>query len=359
MTDRIQPTKDDTAKSRETAVGAIQLGGGSSEGWVIPAADDPGNLAEDNSDITQGNLNAFDKTSSGSSFDVTIDAGALVVGGAWAARDTSTTVTLSSSTNNQDVFAGIDIGASNTLIVGKSSAFDADDPKHKIWTFDTDGSGVTSSTNQRNLDDYRVAIGDVEDHASTHGSSGSDTIDAADLGGSSGTSGQVLETDGSASQWSDAPKNVPNWTEDDNSPTTVSGASNLSYTISGTYDQILIALHDIRGDSSTSTDLALTLDGVTTGYRHFNSDGSKTTTSGSVALIQSVTSTDMSMTGTILVAGRFSNSSCGITPNIGLEDPGAISGAATDVTSPVDSFKLEWGNGNISGAVEVFGRDLG
>lgn len=151
MTDRVFPSLDRTALSREFAA-AIRYAGSVPNGWIVPSADDPGNIATDDSNITEGNLNAFAETSTTSSFDVTIDAGQAYVGGAWLARDTSTTVTLSSSTNGQSVYVGWDVDTNNTVLIGKSGAFDADDPKHEIWTFDTDGSGVTSATDKRRLD---------------------------------------------------------------------------------------------------------------------------------------------------------------------------------------------------------------
>lgn len=165
MTDRVHPTIDQTAEARTTAVGAIQFAGGSGEGWIVPAADSPGNLAADDADIDETQLDAFSESSSGSSLDVTINPGEAFIGGAWLARDITTTVSLAASTNGQTVYVGWDVDASNQVIVGLSSAFDADDPKHSIWTFDTDGSGVTSTTDERNLDDYRIRTADVEQGA--------------------------------------------------------------------------------------------------------------------------------------------------------------------------------------------------
>jgi hypothetical protein len=44
---------------------------------------------------------------------------------------------------------------------------------------------------------------DITSHASRHEDGGNDELDAADLSGASGTSGQVLQTDGSAASWVD------------------------------------------------------------------------------------------------------------------------------------------------------------
>lgn len=161
MTDRVYPSKDAAIIGRRAAA-AAELAGGSSEGWVVPAADDPRNLAADEPDIDETALNAFAESHSASSFDVTIDPGAALVGGSWLARDLASTVTLASSTANQTVYAGWDVSMSHTVIIGLSGAFNADDPRLPLWEFDTDGSGVTAATDVRNLDAYRVANEVVE-----------------------------------------------------------------------------------------------------------------------------------------------------------------------------------------------------
>ncbi len=116
-------------------------------------------------DLTSGALNAFAESHSSSSFDVTIDTGEALVGGAWLARDAATTVTLDSSTTGQTVYVGWGDSQTDTVIIGKSSAFGANDEKNPIWTFDTDGSGVTAATDERNLDEYRIAQENVEQGA--------------------------------------------------------------------------------------------------------------------------------------------------------------------------------------------------
>lgn len=112
--------------------------------------------------FTTSNLKAFSESHSSSSFDVTIEGGEAFVVGAYLAIDTQTTVTLSSSTNNQTVYLGWTKGKQDDVKIGKSGAFASDDRKIPIWDFDTDGSGVTSSTDRRNLDSFRVRNEDVQ-----------------------------------------------------------------------------------------------------------------------------------------------------------------------------------------------------
>jgi hypothetical protein len=126
----------------------IEYTGGSS-GWIRKSS--AALLADNDPQLNQSAvpLNAFDESHSSSSFDVTIDTGEGFVGGAWLARDVTTTVSLSSSTNGQDVYVGWDHDATETVVIGTSSDFASEDPTLHIWTFDTDGSGVTNATDHR------------------------------------------------------------------------------------------------------------------------------------------------------------------------------------------------------------------
>ena len=56
------------------------------------------------------------------------------------------------------------------------------------------GDLITSS-------DWNDMVSDQKGHATRHSDGGSDELDAADLAGGLGTSGQVLQTDGSAVDW--------------------------------------------------------------------------------------------------------------------------------------------------------------
>lgn len=147
MTDRVEITQDDVADARQLASSVYR--GGSN--WVVPGTDDPGNIATDNSDIDATALDGFTQSSGSGSLDVTINPGQGYVGGTWLARDVSTTVTLDASTDGQEVFVGPDVDSNNAVIIGKSGAFDADDPKTKLHEFDTDSNGVTAVRDRRTL----------------------------------------------------------------------------------------------------------------------------------------------------------------------------------------------------------------
>lgn len=89
-------------------------------------------------------------------------------------------------------------------------ANDADASTYKGNDIDSDGNGIVDEADvaedSRHLEDRTTA--EVRDHTpNAHGSShhdgGSDELDAADLSGGSGASGQVLTTDGAAATWQD------------------------------------------------------------------------------------------------------------------------------------------------------------
>jgi len=245
MTSKANPTPNSNFRARETSA-AIRYGG---KDWVVP--DTERKQEDTEGGINSGPLNAFNASHSASSFDVTIDTGEGFVDGAWVATDTTTTVTLASSTSNQSVYVGWDYASGDTVLVGTSSAFDSNDPKMEVWEFDTDGSGVTSATDRRDTDEPAAFGGDhsnltnvtasqhhskytdseavsavnndanhsanaTHDHADVsnilsdqHHSRYADsearnavtgTVDAADLS-ASGSNEAVLESDGSNAYW--------------------------------------------------------------------------------------------------------------------------------------------------------------
>src|SRR6056297_1413452 len=155
MTEKANPSINRTIGAFKTA-GAIAYAG-STEGFISPAGT-PTEISQQDGDIAEGNLNAFDETSSASSLDVTIDGGEAFVFGAWVAIDTQTTVTLAADTAGQTVSVGWNKNGTDDVIVGLDAAFSSAsgdaDQKIPLWEFDTDGSGVTSSTDLRSFDQF-------------------------------------------------------------------------------------------------------------------------------------------------------------------------------------------------------------
>lgn len=151
MVEKVNPSVNRPADAFETA-GAIAEAGGAGSGWISPSAS-PSAISVQDGDITEGNLNEFAQTSSGSSLDVDIDAGEAFIYGAWLSIDTTTTVTLAASTAGQTVYVGWAKDEPDNVIIGLEGAFDTaasnTDQKIPLFTFDTDGTGVTSTTDDR------------------------------------------------------------------------------------------------------------------------------------------------------------------------------------------------------------------
>lgn len=147
MVQKVNPSRNRPASSFKSA-GAIAYGGHGGDGFVVDGTN-PTEIVTQDTDLNEANMNAFAETSGADSLDVDIDAGEAFVFGSWLAIDTSTTVTLASSTAGQTVYVGWNKGAADDVIVGLASAFGADDQRIPLWTFDTDGSGITSVTDER------------------------------------------------------------------------------------------------------------------------------------------------------------------------------------------------------------------
>jgi hypothetical protein len=156
MTEKANPSINRPASAFKTA-GAIALAGGSDPGYISPAAN-PSEISVQDSGIDDGALNAFAQTSSQSSLDVTIDGGEAFVYGSYLAIDSSTTVTLAGNSSGQTVYVGWNKEGTNDVIVGLQSAFDNasdnTDKKIELFEFDTDGSGVTSVTDLREIGQF-------------------------------------------------------------------------------------------------------------------------------------------------------------------------------------------------------------
>lgn len=148
MTNKVNPSPFRPTEAFKTA-GAISHGGGSN-GYVVDGFTD---IAEEDGAIDETQLNNFQESHNSSSFDVTIDPGEAFVFGAWVVKDTATTVTLNSSTNNQTVYVGWEEDTSDTVFIGTDSDVSGSGEYYEripLWEFDTDGSGVTS------VEDYRT-----------------------------------------------------------------------------------------------------------------------------------------------------------------------------------------------------------
>lgn len=188
MTEKANPSINRPIEAFKTA-GAIAYGGHTS-GFVVDGAN-PTDISIQDGSINDTAFNAFGETSSTSSLDVTVDGGEAFVFGSWLAIDTSTTITLSASTAAQTVYVGWNKDGADDVIVGLATDFSDSsgdtDERIPLWTFDTDGSGVTSVTDERRIG-YSIEVegeatfGTNDDVTVTYDSNNNQfDIDGADL----------------------------------------------------------------------------------------------------------------------------------------------------------------------------------
>lgn len=153
MTEKANPSINRPAEAFKTA-GAIAYGGHGGDGFVVDGAN-PTDIAVQDGGITEADLNAFAETSGGASLDVTIDGGEAFVFGSWLAIDTDTVVSLAASTAGQTVYVGWNKNGADDVIVGLDGAFSGatgdTDERIPLWTFDTDGTGVTNVVDERRI----------------------------------------------------------------------------------------------------------------------------------------------------------------------------------------------------------------
>lgn len=147
MTEIVNPSYDVPISSYNLA-GAIAHSGGTEDGYIRPGTD-PSEMARVDGQLDHSTFTAFDQSSSSSSHDVTIHPGEAFVYGSWLAIDTDTTINLDGSTAGQTISVGWDRSQGNVVQIDKDGNFGEADRRIPIWEFDTDGSGVTSSTDLR------------------------------------------------------------------------------------------------------------------------------------------------------------------------------------------------------------------
>jgi len=151
MTEKANPSANRAAEAFKTA-GAIAYGG-SREGFIVEAVS-PTEISIQDPEISHGNLNAFNESSSTTSLDVTIDPGEAFVFGSWVCKDTATTVTLPASSTTT-VYVGWNKDGSDDVILGTegdfSSASGDADQKIPLYEYVTDSTGVSSVSDQRSF----------------------------------------------------------------------------------------------------------------------------------------------------------------------------------------------------------------
>jgi hypothetical protein len=160
MTDRAQPGAiDSTIRNDELA----QIFGQFADGGYIVPGSKPTAASERRANIDATALDAFALTSSSaSSFDITVAPGEAFAGG-WFVRDTPTTVSLPPNTADMTVVAAADVDsifdpqsdptrdAADAIIIDRAVNVNSNFFAVELFDASTDGTGVVSTTDQRQL----------------------------------------------------------------------------------------------------------------------------------------------------------------------------------------------------------------
>lgn len=147
MTDLVTPGGIDTEVDNLTTGHALDKSGLSGR-FVVDGAE----LSPFWSQLNEAAMDAFDITHSSNSLTVTVHPGEAYVGG-WLARDVNTPVSLPANQQSQ-IFLGWDPDHidEDRVVIGTDSAFRGNEPRMLIFTVNTGGSGVSSVTDNRQLE---------------------------------------------------------------------------------------------------------------------------------------------------------------------------------------------------------------
>jgi hypothetical protein len=156
MTDRAQPGAIDSIVRNDEL---SQIFGQFSPGYIVPGST-PTPASKRRSEIDETALDAF-SLSGTAGFDVTIAPGEAFVGG-WCSRDQPTTITIDPNTTativvgwTPDAIFDPQIDAdrddADEIVIASESNTDPNFPTTPIFDVTTDGSGIISTTDRRQL----------------------------------------------------------------------------------------------------------------------------------------------------------------------------------------------------------------
>lgn len=189
---------------------------------------------------------------------------------------------------------------------------------------------------------------------------GSRALDAADLSGSLGTAGQILQTDGTSASWADISGTDYSWSLGES----VTVTNNTGFTM-GSFpeaDQILVSL-DLAIDAGDAGDVFSIRFNQDTGfnYEYTSKGGSRNTGASTIPFADSEHgATDIQ--GTIFITGRWDNQ-CTASFNVATAAGNqAQYGVNISVVSPLTEITL-WNsdggtaNSAMTGTVNIYTRD--
>jgi len=153
------------------------------------------------------------------------------------------------------------------------------------------------------------------------------------------------------------PENVPDFTEDGNSPKSVSGQNSITYTLASSWDvvRIFVSFTDNAGSPNTPD---LTVNGDTgSNYTWWDADAAPNSQTSHVANVANILSNGTGR-GVWIMGGRWEKSWTW-SKDTGDEFASgkAIRANNRNVSSPLDSFTLDSGQ-STDYTVEVYGRNI-
>lgn len=200
----------------------------------------------------------------------------------------------------------------------------------------------------------------ISGNTAIHGGNQS-SFDAAGFGGSGGTTGQFLQTDGSATTWATAAANAPNWVQDSASPISETGAQAHTITLTdGPYDQVRVKVQLLQNDEPVGQDMGVRINGDPgTDYDYRDLGGSSTSGvdmwsllgGGAVepgGFVQGSFDLYLSDTG-MSIAGPFAAKFT----------QGILTGENGALTSDVSSITFRGASGNMTVKARVYGWNGG
>lgn len=146
-------------------------------------------------------------------------------------------------------------------------------------------------------------------------------------------------------------------TEDGNSPFTASGATSLSGTLASEYDHVWLVVDDLSPTVANSSNLMLTINGVTSGYTRYELGGSRVGGDSKWFPVRGeLDNTSRSWQGILYVSGSWTGGASFVN-SLGGEvgNNHDVKGYNTQASSPLDSFTLDGTDTEFDATVEVHG----
>ena len=213
-------------------------------------------------------------------------------------------------------------------------------------------------------DQWIAHINDQKRHSGRHEESGSDSITVENLA-TNGAVGTVPTSQGDGTL---APETIEtHWSEDANSPQTVTGSRSVTINLAETYDEVLVSVLIRNAIGGTvATPHKLTLNGNTNSvYDRVDVDGSVTTGITNIDFGNQNISDTYRVFGSFIISGRFESSNANIRPigggvadRSGTDIGGSLSFAEADVTSPLNSVTISNDNFDFDMVLQVKGRNI-